>query len=100
MRSVFLFASFFIILLLFFAFVRLLSERQKSKIFITPIMKQDIIQDNQNSSLKYFYEPKPNATLISHPDWLGYDVRNTINADGFNERFNYTEEKRVTYFVL
>ena len=63
-------------------------------------MRNDIIQNNSNSYLKYFYEPKPENDIKSLPDWLGYEVRNTINKDGLNERINYSLEKDANTFRI
>lgn len=51
--------------------------------------------------LKYFYEKKPNMTETDHPDWLPYTAIYTSNADGLNERYNYSVTKPPhTYRII
>lgn len=45
------------------------------------------------SELKYYYTFLPNETISDSPDWLKKEVKYTINADGFNERRNYSTER-------
>lgn len=45
-----------------------------------------------------FYEPAPNGTWVDREFWLPGEVRYTINADGLNERFNYSVQKPAGTF--
>lgn len=60
--------------------------------YVTQIKKDDMVFDS-SSNLKYFYEPKPNSVEKWNPQWLGYEVENTINSDGLNERYEYLVDK-------
>lgn len=60
-------------------------------VVINPISKETIDQ-NTTSHLTSFYEPKPN-TIEKVNDWGPYNGMYTINADTFNERFDYVVEK-------
>ncbi len=60
---------------------------------ITAIDKKTIFFDKQSDNLKEFYEPVPNRIETAHPDWLGYEVKYTINSDTLNERFDYSIQK-------
>ena len=67
---------------------------------VTPINKEYLIFQ-ENSRLRYFYEPKPNSVQTEHPDWLPYAATYTINSDSLNERYNYAVDKPSdTYRVL
>lgn len=51
---------------------------------------------------RYFYEPRANRIINTHPAWLpsDYDYKNTINADTLNERFNYQVKKEANIFRI
>lgn len=50
--------------------------------------------------LRYFYEPKPNSLEKPNP-WVPYNqVKNTINSDRLNERFDYTVKKPPKTFRI
>lgn len=75
-------------------------------ISINPISKEDVVFPNQDSEsdLKNFYEPKPNTneTRKKKMTWLppDYVYTSTINADGLNERFDYSIEKDPNVFRI
>lgn len=75
-------------------------RKNENKKYVTIINKNDIVFENLNTQLKYFYEPKQGNQIISHPDWLGYDVRNNINKDSLNERFDYPLELNTKTFRI
>ncbi len=53
------------------------------------------------AGLTYFYEPKPNIVERWNPQWLGYEVTNTINSDTLNEPKDYPIEKPdYTYRIV
>jgi hypothetical protein len=53
------------------------------------------------TTLKYFFEKKPDTTETDHPDWLPYTATYTANADGFNDRYNYSVVKPAhTYRII
>lgn len=84
-----------LLLTIFFLFLKIknvLGHSVKGA-YITAIDKDTIVFDPANSGLKYFYEPKPYTVETWHPDWLGYEVKNTINGDSLNEVENYELEK-------
>jgi len=78
-----------------------ISQDRVKGVYVTRINKDDVVFDLQNKNLKYFYEPKPNTIQVDHPDWLGYEVKYTINSDSLNERFDYSITKQQrTYRVV
>lgn len=68
-------------------------------ISVSPLKKENVIF-SKNGELKYFYEPTPDTIDIQSPSWLGYTVKNTINADGLNERYDYTSLKPPRTFRI
>jgi lysophospholipase L1-like esterase len=77
----------------------------KKNIFGTKIVNSPISKDNINSTssaeLKYYYEYKPNTYENYKPDWAQKKVVFTINADTFNERFDYPIDKPPnTYRII
>jgi len=71
---------------------------------INPISKDDVIFPNKDddSGLKYFYEPMPNTEITYKAAWLPQDYTYiaTINADSLNERFNYSIDKNSNVFRI
>ena len=75
--------------------------RVKGVQHVTVIKKENLIFDKANHNLKYFYEPKPSSVEVWNPEWLGYEVKNTINADSLNERYEYPIQKADnTYRII
>lgn len=68
-------------------------DKVKGIQYVTAIKKEDLTFPNENKPLKYFYEPKPSHISISAADWLGYEVKNKINSDSLNERYEYSIAK-------
>lgn len=56
-------------------------------------INSEIITQKPSDNFKYYYELSPNRVLEDVPDWLPYRVKNTINGDGLNDRFDYDLEK-------
>lgn len=56
-----------------------------------PIDKSNLVFDD--SSLKYFYEPKPGDTIQQTPDTPSEDVRYAINSDTINSLKDFSETK-------
>lgn len=57
--------------------------------------------NTENRQLKYFYEPKTDSVETWNPEWLGYEVKNMINKDSLNERYDYTVGKeKDTYRII
>lgn len=52
------------------------------------------------SSLKYFYDLKPNLTEVVQPPWLPEKATYTINSDALNERYNYPTSKADDVFRI
>jgi len=100
---VFIFLEFtliiFVILLVRMIILFSINKAQEAQ-YLTSISKNHIIYDPK-SKLISFYEPKPNTIQIDNPEWLGYSVKNTINADSLNERFDYNIKKQdKTYRII
>lgn len=93
-----------LILIIFLLVIRIKEiyrENVKGAQFATLIKKDDIVFDNIENKLQYFYEPKPNNIEVWNPDWLDYSGRYTINADSLNERFDYSiNEDKDTYRII
>ncbi len=64
-------------------------------------MKTDLIF-SEDGDLKYFYEFKPNRNINNKPSWLpdDYKYEITINAEGLNERYEYSVEKAQNTFRI
>lgn len=58
---------------------------------VNPISKEDTSL-NEESNLRFFYEPKPNS-IDPNNIWIPYKAVYTINADTLNERFDYSVDK-------
>ncbi len=68
--------------------------------YISRLNKHDYVT-SVTPVFPHFYEPKPNAILNDHPEWLGYNVSYSINSDALNERMEYPIEKPAnTYRIL
>lgn len=65
---------------------------------INPVSKEFITRDTV-SDLYYYYEPKPNQKEIVN-EWGPYNGTYLINADSFNERFNYQINKNHSTFRI
>lgn len=61
----------------------------------TTKLRKDTLIFPAGSSLKYFYELKPDQTEKDKPDWLPYTATYTTNSDGLHERYNYPTVKDV-----
>lgn len=98
---------FLIILLEFFIGSLFLFNFYQQKIFgklpdedkIAVIKKENLIFPSE-SEFKHYYEFKPNYVEVDSPDWLSYEVKYNINADGLNERFDYFIEKPEDAFRI
>ncbi len=68
------------------------------------VVANPLVKDNfifpPDDELKYFYEHKPHAIQKFKPNWLAHEVVNTINADGLNERFDYSMAKPPDTFRI
>lgn len=60
----------------------------------TQLHKDDLVFPT-DSSVRFFYELKPNQTEKEKPDWLPYTAIHTTNNDGLHERNNYPTTKDV-----
>lgn len=88
----------FLLALIFMAFLLVVIKiKREFKPSLTSIKKEDIISSS-TANLKYFYELKPNK--IIKIEIKGEESVQTINADGLNERFNYTVEKPQKTFRI
>ncbi len=74
-----------IIIFLTVKILDLRKEKVKGIQYVSVIKKKDLIFDSEDKQLKYFYEPRPKSISILNPEWLGYKVKNTINADSLNK---------------
>lgn len=80
--------------------IKNLHDRQVKGVQVVTVMrKKDQVFDSA-SGLKYFYEPKPNNTEVWNPKWLGREVKNTINSDSRNERFEYSSYKPIGVYRI
>lgn len=72
-----------------------------TKVSINPINKEDLIFSKEGN-LKYFYEQRPIEIINSKPTWLPYDYSYTItiNAEGLNDRFDYSIDKDPSSFRI
>lgn len=69
------------------------NEKVKGIQSVINISKENIIFSSDSANLHFFYEPKPNSINTYNPHWLGYEIKNTINSDGLNERKDYSISK-------
>lgn len=98
MRNRFLFLSIVVeISIIVFLGLRIyntsLSDGSGSGISMRPLQKNFFNFPIQND-LKYYYEFKPNESFVEGASWLSYgSATYTINAEGLNDRFNYSVEK-------
>lgn len=91
----------FIIVVLAFKISNLYNGQVKGVQYVSIIKKDNVIFETENKKLKYFYEPKPNTVELLKPDWLGYEVKNTINSDSLNESKEYSIHKPInTYRII
>lgn len=100
-----LFIIFEIVVIAFLAGkIYLKSQVLGENISINPISKDDVVFPNQDSesNLKNFYELKQNTIMNNNPSWLpsDYTYTITINADGLNDRFDYSIEKNASVFRI
>lgn len=89
-----------IIFLLLTKIIDLHRSRVRGTDYITLIRQRDVVFDNLSSTLRNFYEPKPDSISTWDPEWLGYEVKNTINKDSLNERYDYSVEKQKDTFRI
>lgn len=68
--------------------------------YINKINKNDLIWDSTSSTSKFFYELKPNFIMNFHPDWLPYEIHNSINQDSLHESKNYLISKPTNTFRI
>lgn len=72
---------------------------QSKTISFSALNKKDLIF-SENSTLRYFYEPKPNSKTEVNLDWLTYKPSYTYNSDSLNERFEYQIQKPEGVFRI
>lgn len=89
---IFPFLIFIQIVIVIFLSVNIFNKINKKLVSISSLDK-NTINILGTSSLKYFYEPKPNTVLNDDEKWLSEKVVYTYNEDSLNERFNYTIKK-------
>ena len=90
-----------LIFLLSLKITSILKEDYSRHKYITSINKNTLSFDSTISALKYFYEPVPNSIETWNPDWLGYEVKNTINEDSLNESKTFQINKPTkTYRII
>lgn len=92
------------LILIIFLLVKIYKNRLNilgASVSISPIEKNNLIF-SQDGELRNFYEFKPNTILSDSHSWLpsGYTFTNIINADGLNERFNYSINKPQDTFRI
>lgn len=76
-----------------FLFLQIRNKSNNSLGFsISPIDLKTIERISTNR-LNFFYEPKANYVSITNESWLPFEVKNTINNDTLNERYDYSLEK-------
>jgi len=98
--TILVFNLFLVIVVLGLKLFELNRGKVKGAQYITKINKNDISFSNQKNGLKYFYEPKPNNIEDWTRDWLDYEVKNTINSDSLNERYDYSVVKDKNTFRI
>lgn len=59
-------------------------------LYVTKINKDNILMNDGDNVLKYYYEPLPNTVVEESQDWLDYTITNRINTDSLNDRFDYS----------
>ena len=64
------------------------------------VIKKENLIFPEDSEFKYYYELQPNTKYTDEPGWLDYKVTYIHNADGLNERFDYTVEKPENTFRI
>ena len=64
-----------------------------------PIYKEDILKNN-GSSLKFFFEPRPNSIRKTEPSITWTQGAQNINSDTLNERYDYSLEKKDGLFRI
>jgi len=97
-RSVFVVVLLQIIIILYLA--NIIFERfYRSKISMYPIYKEDILKNN-GSSLKFFFEPRPNSIRKTEPSITWTQGAQNINSDTLNERYDYSLEKKDGLFRI
>ena len=93
-------------LIIFFLTVRITetilqkSENKVKNAKIIRLNKETLNFPKTENGLKYFYEPQPNNLRSWKPNWLGFEVINTINSDTLNERFEYPVQRPANYFRI
>jgi hypothetical protein len=66
---------------------------------VSVIDKENVILQEE-PDFKYYWKFESNTEIIDKPEWLPYKVKYTINADGLNERFDYSIEKPDNTFRI
>jgi lysophospholipase L1-like esterase len=84
---------------LFNFYQREIVNKTSNKDKITVIKKDNLIFP-KNSEFRYYFELEPSVVVTSKPDWLGYEANYNYNADGINDRFDYTIEKPADTFRI
>lgn len=91
------------LIIVFLLFFKIQKKRNNvlDNLSINPIKRENLSQDTtQESSLRFFYQFKPNTIIKDFPLWLKKSINNTINADGLNERFDYSIIKNRGVFRI
>lgn len=88
-----------IMLFLGFKILNVMKGNVKGIQYVTHLDKNTLVFD-PNSTLKYFYEPKPNTVIHDKPEWLEYETQYTINSDSLNSLKNYPIGKNSDTFRI
>lgn len=71
-----------------------------NKYYISPIKKENLIFP-ETASLQHYYESTTSSNVVIKEAWMTEGIVNTYNADGLNERYDYSVEvPQHTYRIM
>lgn len=87
------------VLLVIGLFLYIFSKINAKHVYVNRIEKNSVTS-NKESTLKYFYEPKPNTPSVTDPSIPWTRAIGLRNKEGLNERFDYKETKDPGVFRI
>lgn len=91
---------YFWIVLIELAVMAYIGIRLMHKMNYNPFIAKSRPEVKGAGSFRYFRQKEPNKTIYTDVEWSEKMIVNTINADGLNERFNYSVKKPVKTFRI
>ena len=80
--------------------IRQLQKQAKAVKYAVRLPADTYFSQVKSDRFPNFYEPIAGKIINDHPDWLGYNVSYSINADALNERIDYPVIKPANTFRI